>query len=111
MEDLQLQRPLIVGLPEDEDDPRFIDVVGRAVSAELETKPVHGLFVIRIDNWFDHKWLNFSGIGRVLFGQQYMGVPWGRDTALDEFRRRGRSRRFHHLHRIASFRKISIGKT
>ena len=79
MDDLQLQRPLIPNVPAD--DPQFIELVSRAVAGELDAKTVHGLFVIRIDNWFDHKWLNFSGIGRVAFGQ-YMGTWFDRDTAL-----------------------------
>jgi hypothetical protein len=86
MDDLQLQRPLIPNVPAD--DPQFIELVSRAVAGEPEAKTVHGLFVIRIDNWFDHKWLNFSGIGRVAFGQ-YMGTWFDRDTALDEFHQQG----------------------
>ena len=40
--------------------------VARAISGELEVRAFHEVFVIRIDNWFDHKWLNFSGKGREL---------------------------------------------
>lgn len=90
-EDLQLLRPLAPIANLLADAPQFIDVVNRAVAGELEHKAVHGFFVIRIiriDNWFDHKWLNFSGIGRVAFGQ-YMGTWFDRDTALDEFHRQG----------------------
>jgi hypothetical protein len=79
-------KPLIPNVSAD--DPQFIELVSRAVTGELEAKTVHGLFVIRIDNWFDHKWLNFSGIGRVAFGQ-YMGTWFDRDTALDEFHQQG----------------------
>ena len=86
MDDLQLQRPLIPNVPAD--DLQFIELVSRAVAGELDAKTVHGLFVIRIDNWFDHKWLNFSGIGRVAFGQ-YIGTWFDRDTALDEFHQQG----------------------
>jgi len=65
------------------DDPLFIDLACRAIAAELQGKAAQEVFVIRIDNWFDHKWLNFSGIGRVGFR---WNVPNGPDTALDEFR-------------------------
>src|ERR1044071_4931903 len=60
-------------------------VVNRAVSGELEAMPAGEVFMIRIDNWFDLKWLDFSGRGRVAFGQ-YTGMPDDPDTALDEFR-------------------------
>ena len=41
------------------------------------------LWIIQIDNWFDHKWLRFSGIGSVHFKfPAYMNRI---DAALDEF--------------------------
>ncbi len=61
-----LVAPMIADIPAD--DLEFIQLVRHAVSAELEGKAVHGLFLIRIDNWFDHKWRNFSGKGRVALG-------------------------------------------
>jgi hypothetical protein len=70
------------------DDPEFIDLVTRLIAAELEAKPVHGLFVVRIENWFDHKWLNFAGNGRIA-DFWWMGLSLDRDTALDSFHRTG----------------------
>ncbi len=67
------------------DDPEFIDLVRRAVSGALKATPVQEVFVIRIDNGFDRKWLGFFGIGRVAFGW-YTGIWYNPDTALDEFR-------------------------
>ena len=29
------------------------------------------IFVMKIDNWFDRKWLNFSGKGRVGFFEDF----------------------------------------
>jgi hypothetical protein len=66
------------------DDLGFIELVRLSVSAELEAKAVHGLFLIRIDNWFDCKWRNFSGNGRVAYGH-YTGLSYDPDTALDAF--------------------------
>jgi hypothetical protein len=63
------------------DDPQFIDLVIHVLVQLIHQKSPEKLFVIKIDNWFDHKWLNFSGIGRV-------GFFWGAnapDTALAEF--------------------------
>jgi hypothetical protein len=88
----QLLGPQLSACPEDDSD--FMELVARAVSGELEAKPVHGLFVVRIGNWFDHKWLNFSGKGRVAFGNFWNYPPFERDTALDEFHRTGRQSTF-----------------
>ena len=80
-------QPIELEIPSHEgDDPQFVDLVRWIISAELELKPVQEIIVIRIDNWFDHKWLDFSGIGRVAFGTYYdFPTP---DRALDEFRQR-----------------------
>lgn len=64
------------------DDPQFLEMVCRVVSGTLEPNHVDGVFVVRINNWFDKKWLNFSGIGRVRFDDFRIDI----DTALDEFR-------------------------
>ena len=81
-----LQRRIALELSSDSnDDPEFVPLVCRVVSGELEAKAVQEVFMIRIDNWFDHKWLNFSGIGRVAYGH-YTGFSYDPDTSLDEFR-------------------------
>ncbi len=61
--------------PQPDDDPAFIAMVDRIIASSHLPE----LFVIRIKNWFDHKWLRFSGIGRVGFQGARI------DTALDEF--------------------------
>ena len=70
------------------DNQQFVDVLSRIVLSELEAEAVHGLFVIRIENWFDHKWLNFAGKGRVA-DFAWIGQSLDRDTALDSFHRTG----------------------
>jgi hypothetical protein len=77
MDDRQLLGTIIPTLPADA--PQFIELVSRAISGELEARAVRGLFVVRIDNWFDHKWLYYSG-----------KAAYDPDTALDEFHRKGR---------------------
>src|SRR5215510_14679343 len=63
------------------DDPHFVELLKHLISRLVgETLPEQ-IFVMKIDNWFDHKWLNFSGIGRVGF----FGGRLEKDTALDEF--------------------------
>ncbi len=62
------------------DDPQFVESISRIISGLIKGSFPEEIFVVQIDNWFDLKWLNFSGIGRVGFWGEY------RDTALDEFR-------------------------
>lgn len=64
------------------DDPQFIELVSRVISRLVNDNFPAEIFVVQIDNWFDLKWLNFSGIGRVKFdGDPH--IDGG--TALDEF--------------------------
>jgi len=64
------------------DDPKFVELVSHILSELTAISSPEKIYVMKVDNWFDHKWLNFSGIGSV-------GFFWGMlapDTALDEFR-------------------------
>jgi hypothetical protein len=65
------------------DDPEFIDLVSRVIDRSALIGQPHGIFVVKIDNWFDERWLNFSGKGRVGVSYGNLAVP---DTVLDEFR-------------------------
>jgi hypothetical protein len=59
-----------------------MDTVTRVLERlAVQSHPV-GRYVVKIDNWFDHKSLNFSGKGRV--GLYYGALPEP-DIALDEF--------------------------
>lgn len=72
------------------DDPYFIALVDLLVNRLVLGEPPEGLWIIQIDNWFDHKWLGFSRItfppftpNRVLLqwsfarvGDDYVEVPW-----------------------------------
>ena len=64
------------------DDSQFVELVSRMISGMVTDKFPEEIFVTRIDNWFDHKWLNFSGIGRVGF---FEDLRLEKDTALDSF--------------------------
>jgi len=65
------------------DDPYFIALLDSLVSGLAKTKAPEGLWIIQIDNWFDHKWLRFSGISTVDF--QFPAFMNRYDAALDEF--------------------------
>ena len=49
------------------DDPVFIEIIERTIVRLARDNDPDEVFVIQIKNWFDHKWLKFSGIGRVPF--------------------------------------------
>ena len=68
-------------LTQSNDDPQFVELVSHTISGLVTHTSPEEIFVVQIDNWFDHKWLKFSGIGRVRFDSQYLDI----DTALDEF--------------------------
>jgi hypothetical protein len=45
----------------DNDDPRFIDLARRLLNTAITSGQAAELYVIRVDQWFDAKWLKFSG--------------------------------------------------
>ncbi len=71
--------------PREDDDLGFLDVAAAIVeSMDMEgDRGVDHLIIVRVKNWFDHKWLGFSGKGRVPFDSSLRGHP---GVALDEFR-------------------------
>jgi len=72
-----------VNIPsQQDDDPVFVSTLVGIVQRLLKHELPEEVFVIRIDRWFDHKWLRFSGIGIVRFDDFRLHI----DSALDEFR-------------------------
>jgi hypothetical protein len=65
---------------EPSDDPAFLAVVDRIVSALVRRDQPADVYLVHIDNWFDHKWLRYSGRGIVDMAECY---PYF-DVALDE---------------------------
>jgi hypothetical protein len=47
------------------DDFGFIETLNAVVSGVVATHVPQHVWIVRIDNWFDHKWLKFSGHGAV----------------------------------------------
>src|SRR5216110_3200259 len=64
------------------DDPEFIATLNCVVSKLTGRGTPEELWIIQIDNWFDHKWLRFSGIGNVDF--QFPAFMNRSDEALSE---------------------------
>ena len=56
--------------PEPGDDPTFLLAVSAIAAAMARDERPTELRLIRIARWFDHKWLGYSGKGRVYF------EPW-----------------------------------
>src|SRR5262245_39706139 len=65
---------------EPDDDPAFLACVDRIIAGLIERHRPEEVYLVRISNWFDQKWLRFSGIGRVA---HHGGISI--HTALDEF--------------------------
>ena len=64
------------------DDPEFVALIERIAVRSFKQGDYDEVFIIEIKNWFDHKWLKFSGIGRVPFDDIRNDHP---QVALDEF--------------------------
>src|SRR5580698_7400748 len=47
------------------DDNEFVELLNTLLNALLVQQTPEQLWVIQIDNWFDHKWLRYSGSGSV----------------------------------------------
>lgn len=54
--------------PKEYDDPQFVELISRTLTALAHCyKPIE-IYVIHIDNWFDHKWKGFSGVADLQVG-------------------------------------------
>ena len=70
---------MIVEIPtKNGDNNKFLAAVSSLIATMVAEKEPNDLYVTRINKWFDHKWLGYSGKGRVKFE----GFP-PIDTALD----------------------------
>ena len=47
------------------DDPYFVELANRVVNGLVARYQPDKVWIIQIDNWFDHKWLKFSGYGLI----------------------------------------------
>jgi len=59
---VQMPISISAGLTDDND---FVDLLNALLNALLAQQAPEQLWVIQIDNWFDHKWLRYSGNGSV----------------------------------------------
>ncbi|MBN2613206.1 MAG: hypothetical protein JXB00_16755 [Bacteroidales bacterium] len=52
---------------DDNDSSDFIGLVGTIINSLIQIHDIELVNVVKIDNWFDHKWLNYSGKGIIHF--------------------------------------------
>ncbi len=70
---------MIVEIPTKKgDNNKFMAAVSSLIATMVVEKEPNDLYVTRINKWFDHKWLGYSGKGRVKF-EGFAPI----DTALD----------------------------
>jgi hypothetical protein len=53
----------------------FLEIVDRVISRVLEESGVKELFLVAIDNWFDKKWLRYSGKNLIPTWYPTVSVP------------------------------------
>src|SRR5947209_7067041 len=63
----------------EDDDPAFLALIGSVVRGALLVYQPRELYVVKVDNWFDHKWLGWSGMD---FGP---GGPLSEEFTLSAF--------------------------
>jgi len=71
---------MIVNIPaKSSDDPVFLTALNGMLANLVDAHRPNEVYFMRIDRWFDHKWLGYSGKARVAFEE---GADWIH-TALD----------------------------
>ena len=81
--------PMIEPHHHEKDAPRFLAIVKSAAAGIAAASRPRRLYLIHIDNWFDHKWLDFAGqavdgLGIWRHGEQLTIPPFVRNRVLDQ---------------------------
>jgi hypothetical protein len=63
------------------DDPQFAELVNRLTAALVNASSPEQVFMMRIDNWFDHKCLSFSGIDNTAASSRMNSADSARDES------------------------------
>jgi len=77
---------MAIAIPSDlTDDNEFTHVLNAMLKTLVDREAPGTVWVIRIDNWFDHKWLRFSGYSTTALSRRKGPVdPW--DVLAERFR-------------------------
>lgn len=46
-------------VPAELDDPAFLSLAERIVNGAVAVLKIHEVYLLHVDNWFDHKWLRW----------------------------------------------------
>jgi hypothetical protein len=83
---------MIVDVPyKDGDDKRFLTALEGLIAIIVKDYEPEHVYVVRINKWFDHKWLKYSGKGTVKFPERGVDVartgnlPFEHGAAWEEF--------------------------
>jgi len=63
------------------DDPEFINIVKKIIIGNIIVSSQKKIFIVKVDNWFNHKWLGYAG------GYHHLGLNHTppEDVALPPF--------------------------
>jgi hypothetical protein len=92
------------------DDSRFVDLAIGLIAGAVVTYQPPEVYIIKINNWFDHKWLGFSGkfLGAAGSWRRRLTIPpfvanriidqwhYSHDDASDIYRFKGSGNNLHH---------------
>ena len=86
------------------DDNDFVAMIQTIVTGFLKRHPAEQVWIIHIDNWFDHKWMGFSGNG-AMANWMFAGSP-----SADQFAIRLDSVKIEFSQRNLTFPPFSPGR-
>jgi len=66
-------------------DREFLEIVDTVADHTMNEMDCRDLFLVQIDNWFDHKWLGFSGMGRVPSPLSFLSMMPANTAQKDRF--------------------------
>lgn len=52
---------LVMIYPAEDDDPNFLEIIEPAIANSIKSYEPTEVYLVKIDSWFDSKWLNFGG--------------------------------------------------
>jgi hypothetical protein len=51
-------------VPTEHDDPAFLSLAKRIINGAIDAQQMRDVYLVHIDNWFDHKWLGWRSTWR-----------------------------------------------
>ena len=77
---------MIVNIPQkSSDDPNFLTSLNGMLANLVDVHKPGEIYFVRIEGWFDHKWLNYSGRARAKFDGAYTDPVWREKLTFPPF--------------------------